>query len=254
MKRFTESIARWLRAYAEKDGRGYPDWAMRYVPIVRRLRRMNRLDGRILEIGANENGLSRFSGRRVIAVDVAVDHLKAARGAQRVVPVAADIAHLPFADGAFDLCVCVDTFEHLPDTARAAATVSILRVLHGDGAAVVAFPSGEHARRAEETVREAHRRFTGGSIRWLEEHRTMGLPDAKAIARQFEGAAGDARRISMESNVPVRLWTWMWLVLMGNWPGRGNAVAQAALRLITPVLCAMRWGTAYRCVIWILPK
>ena len=32
-----ESIGQRLRAYAEKDGRGYPDWAIRYVPIVKRL-------------------------------------------------------------------------------------------------------------------------------------------------------------------------------------------------------------------------
>ena len=36
------AIADTLRAFAEKDGRGYPDWASRYVPIARRLRPYHR--------------------------------------------------------------------------------------------------------------------------------------------------------------------------------------------------------------------
>ena len=102
-----ETLGKRLRSYAEKDGRGYPDWAVRYVPLVRRLGTRLPNATRILEIGANENGLSRFAGVPVIALDVALDHLKAARATQNVTPVVGSITALPFREDCFEICACL---------------------------------------------------------------------------------------------------------------------------------------------------
>ena len=59
-----------MRAFAEKDGRGYPDWAMRYLPVVRRFGRRVFREHTVLEIGANENGIARFVETHVVAVDI----------------------------------------------------------------------------------------------------------------------------------------------------------------------------------------
>lgn len=250
-----ERLARRLRAYAEKDGRGYPDWALRYGGIVSRLERQGLARRRILEIGANENGFARFAGARTVAVDIALDHLRAARRAQPVRPVVADAAALPFPDRCFDIVVCVDTFEHLPEEARPRVAGEILRVAQERGSAVVTFPAGGAAARAEAAIREYYRHYTnGGTLRWLEEHAAMGLPDPATVEAEFRAATSGSREIIRDSNAPVWLWVWMWRVLMCGWPGRGNVVFQVALRWLTPVLCRVRFGPGYRTVIWIEPK
>lgn len=243
-----------LRAYAEKDGRGYPDWAVRYHPILRRFRGKRWAALRILEIGANENGFARFAGARVIAVDIAASHLAAARESQPVMPAAADIGALPFGDQVFDAVICLDTYEHIPAVQRSRANREIIRVLRPDGVAVIGFPSGEAAFAAEGRIREACHALNGGTIRWLEEHVVMGLPDAVAVCADLAAACGDAYTVVQTGNASLRVWEWMWRVLMCNWPGRGNALAQVALRLLTPVISRMHGAPCYRAMLWVRPK
>lgn len=249
-----ETIASRLRAWAEKDGRGYPDWATRYLPIVRRLRRHGIGGRRILEIGANENGLARFAGVRVVATDINVDHLRAARAAQDVLPVVADISALPFRDGAFGVVVSVDTLEHIPRPRRLVAVGEAVRVLDARGVAAVAFPTGPQAVAAERAVTRAYADFTGRSLHWLAEHAEQGLPDAETMRRAFTDAAGKGRRVTVTKNTNVRAWRWMWKVLMCGWPGRGNAIFQALLRAVTPLLAQLHAGRCYRAVVWIEPR
>lgn len=243
-----------LRAYAEKDGRGYPDWAIRYLPVLRRLSAPDGRNTRILEIGANENGFARFSGARVIAVDIEPEQLIAARAAQRVVPVRADIGALPFRDGEFDVVVCMDTYEHIPREHRCTANREIVRVLKADGRAVIGFPSGQAAFAAEARVRASYSALTGGSIRWLEEHVAMGLPDAADVERDLVETAGNEYTVFREGNASLWAWEWMWRILMCNWPGRGNAVFQVFLRWSVPVLSRLHGGVCYRTLIWVKPR
>lgn len=243
-----------LRAYAEKDGRGYPDWAVRYVPVVKRLGPRMQTDSRVLEIGANENGLSRFANVRTVSVDIVPAHLEAARAAQDVLPVVADLGALPFADASFDVCVCMDTFEHIDEDHRKRAVAEIVRVTGGTGTAVVGFPSGEASAQAEARIREAYKKFCGRTLKWLEEHTEHPLPGADVIAHAFETETGRTWFVEVGKNANLRMWTFMWRVLMCGWPGRGNAVFQVLLRWATPLLCRMHFGTCYRVLIWIEPK
>lgn len=249
-----EGLGKRLRAYAEKDGRGYPDWAVRYMPLVRWLERRPLARERILEIGANENGFARFARVKTIAADREPGHVRAARETQPIMPVAASIDALPFASGAMDVCVCVDTFEHLPETLRGRAVEEILRVLKPSGEAVVAFPSGDAAAEAERRIREAHAAYAGETLSWFEEHLDMGLPDASTVAGMFEQAAGGRRAVERRKNGSLAVWRAMWHVLLCGWPGRGNAVFQVLLRFFTPLLTRIHLGACYRAVIWVKPE
>lgn len=248
-------LSQTLRQYAEKDGRGYPDWALRYRPVLRRFRGRPWAGQRLLEIGANENGLARFTGARVVAIDIAPDHLKAARASQPVLPVVADIGALPFAGDTFDTVVCMDTYEHIPGPHRTRANAEIVRVLKSDGVATIAFPSGEAAANAEARIRSDYAKLTnGGTIRWLEEHVDVGLPDGAAVAKDLQAVAGDSYVVSQTGNASLWAWTWMWRILMCNWPGRGNAVAQVFLRWSVPVLSRLHVGVCYRAMLWVEPR
>ncbi len=248
-----EPLSRRLRAYAEKDGRGYPDWAVRYLPVVRRLRKRGFDRKIIVEVGANEHGLASFIPARVIAVDLDIASLRAASRRHGVLPVVADMAALPFPDHIVDICVCMDAFEHVARPEREAAAREIVRILEHDGAAAISFPSGREAAEAEERVREAYRTFTGESLRWLEEHRAQGLPEARPLHDFFHDLARGAYRVTRFGNASVHCWEWMWKVLMCGWPGRGNSVFQVFLRWMTPFLARMHKEPCYRTIIWIEP-
>ncbi|GMV94258.1 MAG: hypothetical protein AMXMBFR82_40360 [Candidatus Hydrogenedentota bacterium] len=241
-----------LRAYAEKDGRGYPDWAVRYVPVVRWLQPYLHTAKPVLEIGANENGLARFAHRRTVVVDIARDHVVAARATQDVLPVLADCTALPFAPDAFAATVCMDTFEHVDGQSRDAAVREIVRVT--SGAMAVGFPSGAESACAEARIREDYRRFCGRTIKWLEEHTANALPDAESIAQRFSESCGEEYAVAIRKNANLRTWTWTWRVLMCGWPGRGNAAFQVLLRWMTPLLCRMHFGPCYRAIVWVEPN
>ncbi len=244
-----ERLARALRTYAEKDGRGYPDWALRYKPIVRQLRRHPACGGTIVELGANRSGLAAFIDKPVVVVDISRNHLNEARHSGCVLPVQADMAALPFKPGAIDVCVSVDALEHVPEASRPNVAAEMERVSADAGVAMVAFPSGKAARQAERVVRDRYRAYTGGDIKWLAEHADLKLPDADSVARAFANAG--SRRVSVRKNGNILVWRWVWLVLMCGWPGHGNTLFQALLRAITPLLCQLNFGTCYRSVIWI---
>jgi len=76
----------------------------------------------ILEVGCGEGYLSarladRFSDARTCALDISAEVLQQAiaRCAPRCTFVQASALCLPFADKEFDLVVCVETLEHLPE-------------------------------------------------------------------------------------------------------------------------------------------
>ncbi len=249
-----ERLGQRLRAYAEKDGRGYPDWAVRYMPVVKRVRHRDLEAECILEVGANESGFARFAKVRTIVTDVAVNHLRVARATQSVVPVVADVAALPFQAHSFDVCVCIDTLEHLPERSRGGALVEIARTLRESGTAVIAFPAGEAASRAEQAVREEYQALTGRPLKWLEEHHVAGLPDPQRIVSELETLASATHRITRKNNATLWIWRWMWRILACAWPGRGNAFFQGLLRFLTPVLCNLHFGACYRATVWVEPK
>ena len=244
-----------LRAYAEADGRGYPDWVMRYGPVVARLNERGWLRGNVtVEIGANQNGLARFTDVPVIAVDLAWDQLMAFRDTQHGRAIAGDVGALPLRPKSVELCVCMDTFEHIPARLRTRAAQEIADVLSARGVAVIGFPCGESAARAEAEVRDAYYLYTRNELRWLEEHKECGLPNAQETCDALTEHLAETHTVTIMPNSNVKVWTLTWRVLMCGWPGRGNSIAQVLLRWCAPLLARAHFGTCYRTMIWVEPR
>ena len=109
---------------------------------------------RILDIGcgAGRHTAAVYEGRRVVVVgaDLDVGDLKQARerlelhdrlglGAGGLWQLtAADVNRLPFGDGAFDLVICAEVLEHIPDDHGAAG--ELVRVLKPGGQLAVSVP------------------------------------------------------------------------------------------------------------------
>ena len=103
-------------------------------------------------------------------------------------------------------------------------------------------------------VRERYRALTGETIKWLEEHEDVGLPDPVKMRGRFLNSVDGSHTVTIEGNVPLWIWKWMWMVMMCNWPGRGNGLAQAVLKVLVPLLCRVRGGVCYRTMIWVEPR
>jgi len=98
----------------------------------------------ILDLGAGTGGVSAAlaaNGKhRVVAVDiVANEDLRAMRGAVHVEQVIATADALPFEDESFDVVLCLETIEHLPN-ARASAR-EMMRVLRSGGQVMITTPA-----------------------------------------------------------------------------------------------------------------
>jgi SAM-dependent methyltransferase len=76
--------------------------------------------------------------------------------------IAADAAHLPFRDAAFDAAICTETFEHLPDDHAAAREIG--RVLAGGATLLGAVPS-HFTERLYWALSRGYRTTPGGHVR-----------------------------------------------------------------------------------------
>jgi SAM-dependent methyltransferase len=80
---------------------------------------------RVLEVGCGEGIVlahlaARLPGTRFEGLELDEGALRQARARCPAVPVVrGDACHLPFGDGSFDLVVCLEVLEHLPDPRRA---------------------------------------------------------------------------------------------------------------------------------------
>jgi uncharacterized coiled-coil protein SlyX len=103
--------------------------------------------------------------------------------------VLGDGARLPFKDGAFDAVCAFDTLEHVPPAARRAFVAECRRVARRW--VILAGPYS-HPRVAE--AEELLKRFLKDKLavehRYLDEHRSHGLPERAATEAQLEEAGG----------------------------------------------------------------
>jgi ubiquinone/menaquinone biosynthesis C-methylase UbiE len=91
--------------------------------------------GSILEVGVGEGEVgarvrARYPRARFVGIDLPDEDLAAHWGKQGLSGAFADIARLPFPDGAFDLVLGIEVLEHVPDPLAALEEVSRLATGH----------------------------------------------------------------------------------------------------------------------------
>ncbi|TAJ07293.1 MAG: class I SAM-dependent methyltransferase [Nitrospirae bacterium] len=197
-------LARWLRKYLLWNNDWYGSHAIRYLPIVRLLRRIRSGTALpVLEVGSADRGITPFLGQRVVALDLRFDRENLSRAEGLVLPVRGRIEHLPFPDASFDAVIAVDMFEHLPASVRDRALREMARVARSS--VVIAVPCGQRAMDMEKRLDRYHRKRFGLSNRWLVEHWEHGLPEETAFVREIRTAVPQGR-LRVIGNAPLRLW------------------------------------------------
>jgi ubiquinone/menaquinone biosynthesis C-methylase UbiE len=110
---------------------------------------------RVLEVGCGGGHvLQRFSGVRRTGVDLSEGMIRRSRArlGPDVTLLRASAEQLPFDDGEFDIVVCTEVLEHVPDPA--AVIAELTRVAAKGGRVVVSIPNEVNIDRIKRTIRK----------------------------------------------------------------------------------------------------
>ncbi len=192
------------------------NYAVRYRPIVEMLH--ERRPAWVLDVGSGPEGLAMFWRGTVVGNDLHFKRPPIHHG------VAASSLALPFGDGACPVVVSCDMLEHVPPPLRQEALNEMARVT--GKLLLLGFPSGE---RAMQTYRTLSQRLRPSRPPWLEEHLAYGLPDAdetrgwlhesgwNVTLRCYESAPLHERLVYWEHHLPIKLFTYGLMRLLGPW-------------------------------------
>ncbi len=136
------------------------------------------LHARVIDIGCGDGRHLRAAAARgcfAAGVDYDVNELRTARrtfraqSAQLTAPgplradfIVADAAYLPFRDAAFDVAICTETLEHVPDDGAAAREIARVLV---DGATLLGAVPSHFTERLYWALSRGYRTTPGGHVR-----------------------------------------------------------------------------------------
>jgi ubiquinone/menaquinone biosynthesis C-methylase UbiE len=146
---------------------------------------------RVLEVGCGAGHvLERFAGTERVGVDLSRTMLARTRrrldAGTGLINASAD--RLPFADGSFDVVLCTEVLEHVPDPARVVAELT--RVAGPEGRVIVSIPNEANIDRAKRLLRRllpfrsVLRTLASEGNEWHIHHL-----DLKALRRMVRGVA-----------------------------------------------------------------
>lgn len=208
------------------------DAALRYRPLVKRIAGA----GRVLEVGSGSVGITAYSPLLPV-VGVDADFAATAElSSSTLVKVTARGSALPFPDNTFDACLSVDSFEHVPKSARGPFVREMKRVTRPGGRVILACPVGALAGRADALVDQAFRRRYGRPHPWLQEHLAEGLPTDQEL-RQLMGGSGTLK-------VTRNAWLPLWVVLQRL--ALSSHDYGAVERLVGTLAQRFAWAPCYR--------
>ncbi len=142
----------------------------------------------MLEVGCGSQGVAAFWDERVIGLDIDFsDYTSLARQvAPNLAPVMGDAGALPFPEGTFSHVLCIDVLEHIPPEKRSEVISECFRVCHDR--VTIAFPYGTTAQSLDRRIYNYWRRSGLPVPRWLDQHRSYGLPslhDVEKVMRRL---------------------------------------------------------------------
>lgn len=212
--------------------RWHPQLALRYLPLVKFIKKIDIKNPTILEVGSGSLGIGPYLKRAFTGVDVNFSgpswkQLKKIKG---------QAEKLPFSYCSFDVVISVDVLEHLPPKNRARAIQELFRVSREH--VVIAVPSGIQSEKQDQKLNLRYRQKFGKPFPFLEEQANYGLPTKTEINYWIKKSNQKYHQdfsVAVKGNRNLRLRWW----LMNGWMSRNflvNVFFRKILLLFLPLL------------------
>lgn len=217
-----------------------PEVAMRYMPVVRLLRRRG-LGSNVVEVGSGSHGLAPYLRRRILAIDMCFPGTRNAR----LVAVRGSALALPVRNRACRTVVSLDMLEHMSADGRPQALDELVRI--AGGLLILGCPCGRDAMQQDRHLHRTYWRRHGADYPYLWDHVEYGLPTEEELSRWIEQALEHHRRVATityqwNSNLAVR----KALMVLWIWGSRWSTAAWLALVYFHPILTRLNFAKCYR--------
>lgn len=225
----------------------YSNWdvsiALRYLPIVKKIKSNFPKGAKILDVGSGEFGLAAYIDKGFDVTGTDIDFGKRRQIGLRIVRASAE--KLPFGKDEFDAVVSVDMMEHLPAEIRKKAVEEMLRVAKSK--VFISCPRGSLSRKIDALISRYYKYTHKEELGYLNEHRRFGLPTETLLEGSIKEALGkNNKKAKVEKRGNTNLLLWLILLLLGFSQVNILTSVYHKLLLTLPVLNLMHFWPTYR--------
>lgn len=227
--------------------RWHPKVALRYLPIIQKIKRLGLVDMSILEIGSGSLGIAPYLGKPVTGIDIdftgpQIDLLTKLRGSA---------VKLPIANQSFNTVLMIDVLEHIPPQDRLRAIAESVRVTKD--VLIIATPCGKLAYEEDLYLSKYYEKVHGKQFPFYKEHIKYGLPTFQFMNATIRKVAEESKRkitIEVEGNINLALHRF----LMKGWMTRNfliDIIFRKIFLLIIPLMLIFNYEPTYRKIFYI---
>ena len=215
--------------------RQHPDAALRYLPIVRLLKKQKLANAKILEVGSGSYGITPYLKKPIIGVDLKFDEPKY----DLLTQVHGTGDKLPFKRNEFEVVILSDVLEHMPKNARSKVLDECIRVARK--IVIISGPFGPQAFEQDKKLAQI------SDHHFLQEHLRYGLPEVSDILNYKNPKIVTIDIVGEYLNLRVREWLMLNFIKHYHFYLKG-------LMFLVPILKWLNHKPCYRTVIMIKTK
>ena len=222
--------------------RQHPEAALRYLAVVKEIKRLKYTDSKILEIGSGSLGITPYLKKQVDGLDVDFS----GPASPYINKIKGTAINLPFRKNSYEVVISVDTLEHLEKLERPKAIDEMLRV--AKKLVVIVVPIGEVSQSQDRQLYLYWKKIFGSENQFLKEHVQNGLPQSEEIL-----VAIDKSKRALDKKVRIKSSPLLNLtvrnILMRTWISKNKLIYYLYLKgylLLLPILRLANFGNCYR--------
>lgn len=220
----------------------HPETALRYLPVVAAIKKMNLANSKILEIGSGSLGITPYFQREIDSIDTDFSGLKS----PFLKKIKGTAFELPFRKNNYDVAISVDVLEHLPKEKREESILEMLRV--AKKLVIIVVPVGEQSEKQDRNLNKLWQKVYRTRYQFLEEHVKNGLPRADEIFVYIDKSLRKLKKKAKVSSSPL-LNLKIRYILMRTWISQSRFLYYLYMKgymLLVPILQFANFGSCYR--------
>ncbi len=220
----------------------HPETALRYSPVVQKLKEAKLTDSKILEIGSGSLGITPYLKKPINGIDVDFSGPET----PLLTKIPANGVVLPFHKNSYDVVIAVDVLEHIEPHLRAKAIGEWLRV--AKKLVLIVVPTGELSQKQDRQLDLYWQKVFKTKNQFLSEHVQNGLPPSDEILVDIDKSARAHGKKARVKSRPI-LNLYVRKLLMITWISKNKYIYYLYLKgylLLLPLLKRANFGNCYR--------